>query len=97
MPEEIGSAIKNISTPDRSFSTISKPGAPINKMLSSQRMGDPAATNLQKTPNKIATEEPTKEKKNGVSKKLIMILGIISLIIFIVAAILGIFWNKIFG
>ena len=94
MPEEIESAIKRISSSN--MSTIQESGAQVKTTIQSQKTGDPAAASLQKTQNKITTVGSTQQKKKGVSKKLMIILGIVSLVILIVAGILGVFWDEIF-
>ncbi len=96
LPEEIETAIKKVPVSDISFSTIQEPGVQSKTTIQSQKTVDPAAASLQQTSKKITTIEPTQQKKKGVSKKLMIILGIVSLVILIVAAILGFFWNEIF-
>ena len=96
LPEEIESAIKKVSVPDISFSKIPEPGVQSKTTIQSQKTGDSAAAGLQKTSNKITTIGSTQQKKKGVSKKLMIILGIVSLVILIVAGILGFFWDEIF-
>ena len=96
MPEEIDSATKKVSVSDMSFSTIQEPEAQVKTTIQSQKTVDPAAAGFQQTSKKMTTIEPTQQKKTGISKKLMIILGIVALVILIGAAILGFFWDKIF-
>ncbi len=69
---------------------IRKSSSGIIKPLNSPNQASPQSTPLQSTPTQI------KKPSQGTSKKTIIILVIVGVVILAVALFLGLFWNKIF-